>query len=505
MNQPPDTTKLDRLSPHSLEAEMGVLGCCLLAPLDSLPLVIERLGLGGLAFYDLRHRGVWLAIEALSGESKPVDLVTVQQRLRDAGELEGVGGLTYLSQLMDTVPSAANLPSYLELVAEKYLLRRMLQTCARVAAEAHECVAPMELANRFSAEVSDLTASHSRVEARPVYEAFPGVIDELQSFRQGRKQMKGFSTGMNYLDNMLCGLKPAEYIIIAGRPGGGKTAVALQIAAHVAAVHEAPVGIFSLEMNLAALASRIVFQQAQVNYQAYRNGFLNELDAARLTKAMQDFKRLPLLVDESPGLSIEELAIRARRMVRQHGVKLIVIDYLQLLNGHSGTRYHDMNQRISDVSDGLMALKKELNIPFIVLAQENANRERSERERTPMLSDLKDSQKPAQDADCVMFLTDVDLSRAKRDLQSDDEVKRSLAERKLAWMQSKAVAVLPGAIRDDLEANVKRQDLFICKQRNGPTGPAALVYVKPWMRFIDAHVEDADVARAAQGVMEVPE
>jgi replicative DNA helicase len=304
--------------------------------------------------------------------------------------------------------------------------------------------------------------------------------------------MKGFSTGLNYLDNMLCGLKAEEYIIIAARPGGGKTALALQMAEHVAMKCEAPVGIFSLEMGQQALASRMVFQKAGVNYQSYRNGFLRDKDGALLTQAMQQMKRMPVFVDESAGLSIEELAIRARRMVRQHGVKLFIIDYLQLLTGRSGKDYHDMNARVSDTSDGLMKLKKELKVPFIVLAQENANRERAERDRPPVLSDLKDSQKPAQDADCVMFLAEVDLTRARRDLASNDETKRAIAEAQLAWMDGAAVAGLPADIREDIEANVKRQNLYVCKQRNGPTGPVELLYVKPWMRFMDAHTKGGD-------------
>ena len=498
MSKAVDTMRMEQLPPHAPEAEAGVLGCCLLSPGDALPVVIEKLGMSGEAFYDLRHREVWGAIAALSAEGKAIDLVSVQQRLRDLGKLADAGGLVALSGLMDAVPSVANVGHYTDIVADKWLLRRMARECVVTLQEVHACTNALELANRFNAAVTDLTATGVKTAASPVHEAFPTVIAELESFRQGRKQMKGFGTGLNYLDNMLCGLKPAEYVIIAARPGGGKTALALQIAVHVAKECAAPLGFFSLEMNKEALASRIVFQQAGVNYQSYRNGFLRELDAAKLTKAMQELKRLPLQVDETPGLTVEELSIRARRMVREHGVKLFVIDYLQLLGGNSGVRYHDMNTRISDVSDGLMRLKKELNVPFIVLAQENANRERSERERVPVLSDLKDSQKPAQDADCVMFLTDVDLTRARRDLNSDDDVKRKLAERKLAWMQSAAVGALPAEFHDEknggLDAHVKRQDLFICKQRNGPTGPCALVYVKPWMRFIDAHTEDKDVA-----------
>ena len=490
------------LPPHSPETEQAVIGACLLEPAEVIPQVLERLTASGEAFYELRHREVWLAIEALHREGKAVDLMLVQQRLKDTGKLDQAGGLVALSEAMSACVSVAQTPAHIELLAEKWTLRKLQRECVLALQSIQQCTAPMQLVNEFHGTVATLADSGVRGGSQPIWEVFPNVIRQLESFRQGKKQYKGFSTGFNFLDNMLCGLGPAEYYIIAGRPGGGKTAVALQMAVHVAAELKVPVGFFSLEMNKDALASRIVFQQAGVNFQSYRNGFLREIDAAKLTQALAAFKRLPIQVDDTSGLTIDEIALRARRMVREHGVRLLVIDYLQLIPGRSGVRYRDMNERITDASDGLMRLKKELNIPIIVLAQENSNREKADRERTPMLSDLKDSQKPAQDADCVMFLVDVDLTRARRDLQSDDEVKVAIAEKKLAWMNSRAVASLPEEIRDDLDANCKRLDLFVCKQRNGPTGPAALVYVKPWMRFIDAHVDDAAVADVP---MELPQ
>lgn len=499
---PPDEAA-DGLPPHSVKFEQAVLGCCLLAAADVVPQVIERVGASGEAFYDLRHRSVWGAIAALHAESKLVDVMTVQQRLSDEGTLEGAGGWAALSGYMDAAPSAAHAPAYLDVLVEKWMLRQLHRRCVLTLQAIPGCTVPTQLVNECNGAIAALADSGVRGGSQPIYEVMPSVVQELNDFRQGRKRMKGFSTGFNYLDNMLCGLGPAEYYIVAGRPGGGKTAWALQVAVHVAKELETPVGIFSLEMNKKALASRLVFQRAGVNFQSYRNGFLSEADAPRLTKALAELKRLPVQVDDTPDLNIDEIALRARRMVREHGVKLLIFDYLQLIPGAAGVNYRgDMNAQVSDVSRGLMRMKKELNIPIVVLAQENSNREKSERERTPVLSDLKDSQKPAQDADCVMFLVDVDLVRARRDIKSEDEVKRQIAENKLAWMNSRAVASLPAEIRDDLDQYVKRQDLFVCKQRNGPTGPAALVYVKPWMRFMDAHVGDAGADTATMNLPE---
>lgn len=503
MNDGYDPMRSSELPPHSPETEQAVIGACLLEPAEVIPQVLERLTASGEAFYELRHREVWLAIEALHREGKAVDLMLVQQRLKDTGKLDQAGGLAALSEAMDACVSVAQTPAHVELLAEKWTLRKLQRECVLALQSIPQCTAPMQLVDSFCGAVSSIADAGIRGGSRPIHHAFKLVLDEIDSFRQGVKRLKGFSTGFNYLDNMLCGLGPDEYIIIAGRPGGGKTAVGLQILAHVSGELDQPVGMFSLEMNEKALASRLVFSNAGVNFQRYRNGFLRDGDAKRLTGTLQSYKRLPFHVDQTSGLHIEEIRLRARRMVREHGVKLILIDYLQLIRGKQGVNYRgDANARISDVSDGLVAMKKELNIPIIVLAQENTNRETAERERVPMLSDLKASQKPAEDADVVMFLTDVDLTRARRDLQSEDEVKRALAEKKLAWMNSRAVANLPAEIRDDLDANCKRLDLFVCKQRNGPTGPAALVYVKPWMRFIDAHVDDAAVTDVP---MELPQ
>lgn len=483
-------SRMDRLPPNSQETEQGVLGCVLLDP-SLLEMVRERAPETVESFYDMRHQTLMTAMLALQAERKAIDMITLGQRLKDAGELEGIGGLAYLSQLQDAVPSAANLLYYLEDLVDLYQRRRVLRLGTELVGEAFSGKTGAELValtTERAAAVVDITTGPARV---PIAQTLREIITEMEDFSQGRKVMRGIGSGLNFLDNMTCGWKPEEYIVIAARPGGGKTSLAMQLVENACVTQRVPVGVFSLEMSQKVLMQRLLFALAGVNFQKYRNGFLRDTDLALISKAMEKLSGVPLHIDDTAGLHCEDLEIRARKMVREHGVKMIMIDYLQLMGGRRGAQYGGDNlvMQVSDASSTILRLKKELKIPFIVLAQENTNREKSDRQRKPMLSDLKDSQKPAQDADVVMFLYDVDLTRARRDLQSKDETKAEMARAEFLWRTSHSVMALPADIRENEEANLKRVNLYVAKQRNGPTGDCALVMVKPWMRFIDAYTE----------------
>lgn len=485
-----DLSRMDRLPPHSLEMEQGVLGCVLLDP-SLLEMVRERVPDTVASFYDFRHQTLMAALIDMQSDRKSIDVLTLGQRLRDAGQLEGVGGLAYLSEMMDGVPSTANLTYYLEDLVDLYQRRRVLALGTELVGEAYSGKRGQELValtTERAAAIVDITTGPARV---PVKRTLIEIISEMQDFTQGRKQMRGIATGLNYLDNMTCGWKPEEMIVIAARPGGGKTSLAMQFMEHACVTQGLPVGVFSLEMSQKVLMQRLLFSIAGVNFQKYRNGFLKDTDMALITRAMETLKGVPLHVDDESELHCEDLEIRARKMVREHGVKMIMIDYLQLMGGKRGARYGSDNlvMKIGDASSTIMRLKKELKIPIIVLAQENSSREKAERQRKPVLSDLKDSGKPGADADVVMFLVDVDLSRARRDLHSKDESKAQMAAAELGWRHSRSVMSLPADIREKEEENLRRVNVYVAKQRNGPTGDCALVMVKPWMRFIDAYTE----------------
>lgn len=494
LKQRPSPGRADRLPPHNIETEQGVLGCVLIDP-ALLETARERLPDGPLSFYDLRHQELFAALVELQTARKGIDLITLGQHLKDAGLLEGIGGLAYLSQLMDAVPSASNLSFYLDDLVDLHQRRRVLRLGVELIGEVHSGKKGCELiamATERMSSVVDITTGPRQI---PIKQTLVEIITEMEDFTQGRKVMRGITTGLNYLDNMTCGWKAEEMIVVAARPGGGKTSLAMQFVEAAAVHQQVPVGVFSLEMSQKVLMQRLLFSLAGVNFQKYRNGFLKATDMKAITRAMEQLKNLPLHIDDEAGLHCEDLEIRARKMMREHGVKMIMIDYLQLMGGRRAANYGGDNlvMQVGDASSTILRLKKELKIPFIVLAQENTNREKADRHRKPMLSDLKDSQKPAQDADVVMFLYDVDLSKARRDLSSKDEAKADLAKAEFLWRTSRSVMALPEEIRGDEEANLKRVNLYVCKQRNGPTGDCALVMVKPWMRFVDAYTDGVPV------------
>jgi len=503
-----DVTQLDRLPPHSIEAEQGVLGCILISPVECWePVAIRLKDVEG--FYDLRHQRLFAALAVMVEAGVGIDLVTVQQRLKDDGILEDVGGLAYLSALQDAVPSVANLSYYLEIVHEKWVLRRILAAATSVAAGvwAGQGTVP-DLVDRLGSVSSDLADDASPKADRPVKDGIMAAINLIEAHRQGRKKMLGLSTGLNFLDNITSGLQPHQYWVIAARPGGFKTALAMQIADFVSVELREPVGVFSQEMDLETLSLRMLFSRAGQDFQAFRNGFLPTDAPQKLTLAAGAYgsnKELglapPVLrVDETPGLYCEDLELKVRRMYREHGCKVFILDYLQLMQGRRAARYRGENMvmQMTDASASILKLKKELPITFIVLAQENTNRERAEKDRKPMLSDLKDSQRPVQDADLVAFLYEPDMKSAVRNLNSKDEVKQEIARAQLAWLESASVMALPAELRGaDWEKHLKRINLYVAKQRNGPTGDCQLVVVKPWMRLIDAHVAKEDGMKRA--------
>lgn len=493
--------ELDRLPPHSIEAEQGVLGCCLLDPTGAIGRCLEKLPSRGAAFYDLRHRTLFEVFAEMFERRTPIDLISVHEVLRTGNQLEAVGGLRYVSGLLDAVPSAANLDYYLSSLREKQTLRRLLQVCSSVIGRVHEHEGEVPaLVSTVQREILEVVEAEVSSDEAILGDEFERIYARLEEFRRGRQQMQGLSTGFNYLDNMLCGLKPAEYVVIAGRPGGGKTMLAMQIAEHVAVDRKEPVGVFSLEMTREALATRQLFSRVGADQQKFRNGFLLLEDLPKLAAGMKEMRHAPFWVSEVAGLTPEELAVKARRMVHDRGVKLIVIDYLQLMNGRRGKRYDGRAQELADVSVEIVKLKKELRIPFVVLAQMNREIEK-DANRKPQLSDLKDTGQIEQDADVVMFLYDVNLRKAMDKPDSPE------GKAQLAWLQSAAVRQLPAEYRDPdhWPKHLRRMNALVAKQRNGPTGDVALVQVKPWVRFIDAHTparEGATAQRAEQETWE---
>ena len=448
-------TTLDRLPPHSTEAEQGVLGCALLSPNECLGECIEKLKDDGrLAFYDLRHQTIYETLSDMFNARKAIDLITVQQNLKDRQLLDQVGGIAYLSQLQDAVPSAANLSYYLEIVREKYLLRKLITTCSGVVGKVYDFEGEVEsLLDEVEKEI--LRVNESRVQSGviPVNTLVHDAIATIENYFGRQGQLGGLATGFIDLDKMTDGLHGGEMIVIAARPSMGKTSLAMNVAEHVALELKLPVGVFSLEMSSASLILRMMCSLARVNLRSIREGFMSEADFPKLTSAAGRLSAAKLFIDDTAGLSILQLRARARRMAQQHDIKLFVIDYLQLLNSTASRAKENRQQEIADISSGIKALAKELNVPIIVLAQLNREIEK-DKNRKPRMSDLRESGSIEQDADLVGLLY-------KSEAGDDDEA---------APVESDGLPV----------------SLVIAKQRNGPTGDVHLTFLKPYTRFESA-------------------
>lgn len=496
----------DTLPPHSPAAEQGVLGCCLLDPKSGVDEALVHLVSrreAHLAFYDLRHQIIFKVLLEMQEARRAIDVITLAETLKDRGELAQVGGAEYLGQLQDQVPSAAMLPEYAGIVAAKWKLRKMIGALAKAQLtldgsreEKGKSVTAEALIEQIGADVLDAlddSATTAR-QAQRLGSYFPKIIERMDRFCQGKKVMLGLSTGFNYLDNYTCGLKGGEYLVIAARPGQGKTSIVMQIAEHVAVTLGEPVAMFSMEMSGESLAERTLFSFSGVNYQHYRNGFLSNDDIRKLTIGMEKLNKAPIYIDDESCMNIQRLAVEARKLKRQKGIKLVCIDYLQLMPATPG-RENDMRAReLADISMGLKRLAKELDLPVVVLAQMNRSIESDEAKgRKPVLSDLRDCGQIEADADVVGFLYPPKLKR-----EEDQWAETGDMPPAFAWLKRHP---LPDELRKEMEhqklfpewtlANhkkyLRRVNLLIAKQRNGPTGDIALVYQAPLMRFEDAY------------------
>ncbi len=444
--------RLDRLPPHSLEAEQGVLSCVMQAPNEGLPECIQMFRGTAEPFYDLRHRLIYEKLVTMYDRKQPIDLITVQQILKNENQLDSVGGIAYLQEVLDYVASPVNLPTYAEIVREKYLLRRMIQTCIEAVHNAYEHEGEIDrLMDEVERKVLLVNQERAGDGMLNMRQLVTEVITQIEEYHGRDGGIIGISTGLPDLDRMTSGLKGGEMIVIAARPSMGKTSLSMNIVESIAVDQNIPTGVFSLEMTAQSLVMRMVCARARVSSRDIVNGMLEEEDFGRLSRAAGDLSTAPLYIDDTPGLSILQLRAKARRMHQQHHIRFVVIDYLQLLHS-TATRADNRQQEIADISNGVKALAKELNLPVIVLSQLNREFEK-DKNRKPRLSDLRESGSIEQDADVVGL-----LYRAEK--EPDDEDGEEMDP-------NQAVAV----------------NLLIAKQRNGPTGDVHLVFRRSITRF----------------------
>jgi replicative DNA helicase len=441
---------IHRPPPHSVEAEQGVLGSMLISPRDAIGEVVEKITAD--YFYVPAHQTIFNALVDLWNVGQGIDLITFTQALRDRDLLESVGGAAAVTNLFTFVPTAANVGYYIEIVRDKYILRSIIAAgteSVRRAYEEQDEVGNLldEVEQRIFAVGEDRFKGQMLSMKDQVMEA----IESIEKLYERKGGITGVSTGFIEFDRMTSGMHPSEMIVIAARPSMGKTALAMNIAEHVAINEKLPVGVFSLEMSSQQLVQRLLCSRARVNLQKVRDGFLGERDFPSLTAAASKLAEAKIFIDDTASLSILELRAKARRLKAQQDVQLIIIDYLQLLRSTSRRAQDNRQLEISEISAGLKGLAKELKIPVIVVAQLNRQPEQRSGGK-PRLSDLRESGSIEQDADLVGLL------------------------------------VRPEMYEEDEEARQEKSgeaELIIAKQRNGPVGEIPLTFLKEFTRFED--------------------
>lgn len=453
-----DRTDIHRTLPHSLEAEMGMLGSALISPADIIGDYVEA-GVTGEWFYQPAHATIYAILLERWQANAPADVLLLTQILRDRKQLDEVGGAAFVTHLYTFTPTAANARYYREIVREKFMLRRyILDATARVARayDGNEDV-PAFIDEAEAAVLAIRSGAEPETTETYMKDQVMGAIETIEKLYERRGAINGVATGFTDFDRMTDGLHPAEMTVIAARPSMGKTALAMNIAEHVAIHGEKAVGVFSLEMSTEQLVQRLLCSRARVNLGKVRDGFLSERDFPNLTVAASKLAESSIHIDDTPALSINALRAKARRWHRKYGIGLVVIDYLQLMRSTTRRASENRQLEISEISSGIKALAKELKIPIIVLAQLNRNPEGRKGGR-PKLSDLRESGSIEQDADTVGLLV-----REEYYAQSEEEKEEVRGE----------------AVLD------------IAKQRNGPVGEVKLTFLKEFTRFVDRIAETA--------------
>lgn len=432
-----------KLPPQSLEAEASLLGSLLIDP-EAIVKVADIVAPAD--FYDDRHRQIFVAVQHLYEKRRPIDVLTVTNRLKDEKVLPDVGGATYITELVNGVPSAAHVVNYAEIVHKKGTLRRLIQASQDIInlgyRESSEVAEVMAEAEQRLFEVSQATVKQDITPIEAILEASFERLDELH---RDKGKLRGVPTGYHDLDSKLAGLQKSDLIVLAARPSMGKTTLALNIAHHVALKEKQPVLIFSLEMSKEQLVDRLLSAESGIDAWNLRTGNLTDADFDKLNVAMGNLSEAPIYIDDTPSITALEMRTKARREQHQHTLGLVVVDYLQLMSGMSKSYGENRVQEISEISRGLKALARELNVPVLALSQLSRTVEQRS-PQIPQLSDLRESGSIEQDADVVLFIYREDYYRPDTDRQHVT-------------------------------------DIFIKKHRNGPTGQIELFFHPEQLAF----------------------
>lgn len=446
--------EFNRILPQAPDAEKGVLGSILIAPKEVLAICVEK-GMKPESFYIPAHAIIYETLLELWDKNKPIDFITIAEELRSRNALEKVGGPAAITDLFTYLPTAVNAAFYTDIVLEKSTLREVIQICTEYVERSYQVEEnSASILDEVESAICKIARERFQEKAAGMKEMVMAAITGIETLYQSRGKISGLSTGFAALDKMTDGLHGSEMFIIAARPSMGKTALAMNMAEHIALVENKAVAVFSLEMSGQQLVQRLLCSNARVNLAKIRDGFMSERDFPTLMDAGSRLAKAKILIDDTSGLSILELRAKARRMKSTHDISAIFIDYLQLLRSTSRRAQDNRQLEIAEISSGLKALAKELNIPIVVLAQLNRNPEQrtGESKGRPRLSDLRESGSIEQDADIVALLV-----REEYYAESDEQ-------------------------REEL---IGKSTLIIAKQRNGPVGDVPLTFLKDFTRFED--------------------
>ena len=431
----------ERALPHNLEAERSILGAILIRN-DAFNVAAELIDADD--FFRDAHRRVFDKMVDLNERGQAIDLVTLRDELSRSGDLEPVGGPAYISSLADGVPRSTNVEHYARIVKERSTLRNLIAAANRIEAEAYtareDAAVVLDRAEQEIFSIAEGRIHSGFVPLSELVEAGFSTIEHLQTVQSA---VTGVPTGFADIDEMTAGLQPADLVIVAARPSMGKTAFALNIGAHVGTGGERTVGVFSLEMSKEQLFMRMLTSAAQIDSHRFRTGLLTESDYGRLSDAMSVLSDARVYIDDTPSIGVLEMRAKSRRLKAEHGLDLVIIDYLQLMQGRG--RFENRNQEIASISRSLKALAKELDVPVVALSQLSRAPE-SRGDKRPQLSDLRESGALEQDADVVMFIFREDMY-------------------------------------EETPENANVAEIIVGKQRNGPTGTVKLAFLKQQTRF----------------------
>jgi len=434
----------ERIPPQNIEAEQAVLGAIFL---DASALTLASEILIPEDFYRAAHQKIFHAMLKVADKGEPVDLVTVTAELADAKALEEIGGVSYLSELADAVPTAANVEYYARIVEEKSVLRRLIRTATSIAQDSYTREDEVDvLLNEAEKKIMEISQRKHSGAFQNIKDVLVQAYDNIEMLHNRKGEITGIPTGFTELDRMTAGFQRSDLIIVAARPSVGKTAFALNIAQNVATKTNENVAIFSLEMSAQQLVMRMLCAEGNINAQNLRTGKLTPEDWGKLTMAMGSLSNAGIYIDDTPSIRVSEIRAKCRRLKQESGLGMVLIDYLQLIQG-SGRNRENRQQEVSEISRSLKALARELEVPVIALSQLSRSVEQRQDKR-PMMSDIRESGSIEQDADIVAFLY-------RDDYYDKDSENKNIIE------------------------------IIIAKQRNGPVGTVQLAFIKEYNKFVN--------------------